>query len=86
MHVFLREGGALDETTGRACLCNALTANVELGQTRLDGYVEEPLLTLGADVEGARELALAHPAGLSVLDALRWLLAAPLPTAYPIVR
>jgi NAD(P)H-dependent flavin oxidoreductase YrpB (nitropropane dioxygenase family) len=75
VHVYLRKGGAVEDTVGRACLCNALTANVELGQTRHDGYVEEPLLTLGADVEGARQLALAHPGGWSALDALQWLLA-----------
>jgi hypothetical protein len=56
------------------CLCNALTANVELGQTRPDGYVEDPLLTLGADVVGARTLARTYPDGWSAFDALRWLL------------
>jgi NAD(P)H-dependent flavin oxidoreductase YrpB (nitropropane dioxygenase family) len=74
VHVYLRKGGALEDTVGRVCLCNALTANVDLGQTRPDGYTEEPLLTLGADVDGARQLALAHPAGWSALDALQWLL------------
>jgi NAD(P)H-dependent flavin oxidoreductase YrpB (nitropropane dioxygenase family) len=74
VHVFLRKGGTLEETVGRVCLCNALTANVELGQTRPDGYTEDPLLTLGADVEGARQLATAFPDGWSALDALHWLL------------
>jgi NAD(P)H-dependent flavin oxidoreductase YrpB (nitropropane dioxygenase family) len=74
VHVYLRKGGAIEDTVGRVCLCNALTANVGLSQTRPDGYTEEPLLTLGADVDGARELADAHPAGWSALDALRWLL------------
>lgn len=74
VHTYLRKGGALEDTVGRTCLCNALTANVDLGQTRPDGYTEEPLLTLGADVDGARLLSDAHPAGWSALDALRWLL------------
>jgi NAD(P)H-dependent flavin oxidoreductase YrpB (nitropropane dioxygenase family) len=74
VHVYLRKGGALEDTAGRVCLCNALTANVELGQTRPDGYTEDPLLTLGADVDGARQLARAYPDGWSALDALRWLL------------
>jgi len=74
VHVYLRKGGAIEDTVGRVCLCNALTANVELGQTRPDGYSEEALLTLGADVDGARVLADAHPDGWSALDALRWLL------------
>jgi NAD(P)H-dependent flavin oxidoreductase YrpB (nitropropane dioxygenase family) len=74
VHVYVRKGGAIEDTNGRVCLCNALTANVELGQTRSDGYVEEPLLTLGADVDGARELARAYPDGWSALHALSWLL------------
>jgi NAD(P)H-dependent flavin oxidoreductase YrpB (nitropropane dioxygenase family) len=74
VHVYLRKGGALEDTVGRVCLCNALTANVELGQTRPDGYVEDPLLTLGADVDNARQLARAYPDGWSALDALHWLL------------
>jgi NAD(P)H-dependent flavin oxidoreductase YrpB (nitropropane dioxygenase family) len=74
VHTFVRKGGAEEDTVGRACLCNSLTANVELGQTRLDGYVEEPLVTLGADVDGARRLAGLHPGGWSARDALQWLL------------
>ena len=74
VHVYLRKGGAVEDTVGRACLCNSLTANVQLGQTRPDGYLEEPLVTLGADVEGARRLAAAHPSGWSAEEAVNWLL------------
>ena len=74
VHTYLRKGGTVEDTEGRACLCNALTANVDLAQTRPDGYTEQPLLTLGADVDGARRLADAHPAGWSAREALRWLL------------
>ena len=74
VHVYLRKGGAVEDTVGRACLCNSLTANVQLGQTRPDGYLEEPLVTLGADVEGSRRLAAAHPSGWSAEEAVDWLL------------
>jgi NAD(P)H-dependent flavin oxidoreductase YrpB (nitropropane dioxygenase family) len=74
VHMFLRKGGTEEETVGRACLCNALTANVALGQTRADGYREEPLVTLGADLDGARRLAELHPQGWSATDVLSWLL------------
>jgi NAD(P)H-dependent flavin oxidoreductase YrpB (nitropropane dioxygenase family) len=74
VHTFVRKGGTVEDTVGRACLCNSLTANVELGQTRLDGYVEQPMVTLGADVEGSRRLAALHPAGWSARDALQWLM------------
>ena len=76
VHTYLRKGGTLEDTEGRACLCNALTANVGLGQTRRDGYSEEALVTLGADVESVRRLADAHPGGWSATDVLHWLLPA----------
>jgi NAD(P)H-dependent flavin oxidoreductase YrpB (nitropropane dioxygenase family) len=74
LHTYLRKGGTLEDTAGRVCLCNALTANVDLGQTRPDGYSEEPLLTLGTDLDGARRLTEAYPAGWSAREALSWLL------------
>ncbi len=74
VNTFVRKGGAIEDTVGRACLCNALTANVDLGQTRSDGYAEEPMVTLGADLDGARRLADAYPAGWTAGNALDWLL------------
>jgi NAD(P)H-dependent flavin oxidoreductase YrpB (nitropropane dioxygenase family) len=76
VHVYVRKGGAVEDTDGRACLCNSLTANVGLGQTRADGYTEEPLVTLGADLDGARRLAAEHPGDWSAVEALDWLLGA----------
>ncbi len=71
---FVRKGGGADDTAGRLCLCNALMANVGLGQTRATGYVEKPLITLGADLDGAKRLAALHPQGWTARDALDWLL------------
>jgi len=79
---FVRKGGSTEETVGRACLCNALFANVGLGQTQRDGYQEEPLVTLGEDLEGARRLAELYPRGWSARQALDWLLGE-LPAAEP---
>jgi len=42
-----RKGGAAEATPGRRCLCNALMANIGLGQSRADGSVEPSLLTSG---------------------------------------
>ena len=48
---FLKKGGALEETVGRKCLCNALLANLGLGQVRESDAGEElPLLTSGDDL------------------------------------
>lgn len=70
---YVRKGGDAADTVGRACLCNSLTANVGLGQTRHDGYREIPLATLGSDLSGARRLLDAHPAGWTAGQAVAWL-------------
>lgn len=75
-HMYVRKGGDIEDTRGRACLCNALTANVGLGQTRRDGFVEPGLATLGSDLDGARALAAKLPDGWTAEDAVSWLLGA----------
>ena len=74
LNTHLRKGGTLEEAEGRACLCNALAADVGLGQTRADGYTEVPLLTLGADLDGPARLSALRPDGWTADDALGWLL------------
>lgn len=71
---YLKKGGELDDTAGRKCLCNALVANVGLGQTRKDGYVELPAVTLGQDLEGPTEMIRRHPDGWTPTQAIEWLL------------
>ena len=46
---YLRKGGDEIDTVGRKCLCNALLANVGLGQVH-HGEHERPLVTCGDDV------------------------------------
>jgi NAD(P)H-dependent flavin oxidoreductase YrpB (nitropropane dioxygenase family) len=75
VHMYARKGGDPAETVGRACLCNALTADIGLGQTRRDGYVEPALVTLGSDLDGVRELAVRHPGGWTGADVVAWLTA-----------
>ncbi|MBK8479571.1 MAG: nitronate monooxygenase [Proteobacteria bacterium] len=43
--------GRPEQAQGRKCLCNALLANVGLGQRR-NGYAEPPLVTAGDDLAG----------------------------------
>ena len=74
VEMFVRKGGSADDAAGRACLCNALSADVGLGQTRPDGRTEEALVTLGSDLGGARRLAELHPDGWSADQVLDWLL------------
>ncbi len=74
VHMYVRKGGDAADTLGRKCLCNALTADVGLGQTRRTGYSEAPLVTLGSDTEGVTDLVTARPDGWSATDAVTWLL------------
>lgn len=73
---FIKKGGAIEEIEGRKCLCNGLMANIGLPQTRRDGYVEAPIVTLGSDIEGAKELLKKYPEGYGADSAVDWLLSA----------
>jgi nitronate monooxygenase len=48
--IYLKKGGELDETVGRACLCNCLVATAGFGQRRWDGYEEPVMVTSGDDL------------------------------------
>ncbi len=47
---YLRKGGLREETIGRKCICNGLLATIGLGQVRMDGQQESPVVTSGNDV------------------------------------
>jgi NAD(P)H-dependent flavin oxidoreductase YrpB (nitropropane dioxygenase family) len=74
VHMYVRKGGDAKDTVGRTCLCNALTSTAGLPQTRKDGSIESPVVTLGNDMEGAAELRAAHPTGWGAADVVAWLL------------
>ena len=92
LDVFARKGGDAAGAEGSNCLCNALMADVGLGQNRKDGYSEVPLVTLGSDLTGARKLDGENaqrggdPQSWSAAEAVAWLtsgLPAPTPDARP---
>lgn len=59
---YVRKGGDAEDTVGRKCLCNALVANIGLGQCQPDGYEEPPLLTAGDDLDCLRQfISPDHP-------------------------
>lgn len=60
---FVAKGGRVQNTVGRACLCNALLAACGQPQLRADGYVEPAIVTLGEDLSAAKELLKDLPAG-----------------------
>jgi len=50
VEAYVKKGGKAEDAVGRQCLCNALTADIGLGQLRVDGEVEQPLVTSGDDL------------------------------------
>ncbi len=71
---YLRKGGAEADTKGRKCLCNALMANIGLGQPRAGAAVEPPLVTSGDDVACIAPLVSEPPHSYGAADALDYLL------------
>ncbi|MEO8556779.1 MAG: nitronate monooxygenase [Actinomycetota bacterium] len=74
VHMYVRKGGDIADTVGRKCLCNGLTANVGLGQTRRDGYQEAPIATLGADLDGVTQMLSERAGGWTAAQAVDFLL------------
>jgi nitronate monooxygenase len=81
---YVRKGGQLAETVGRMCICNALMANIGLGQRRRDGWQEPPLVTCGDDVAQVARLASANRSlRYSARDVVDYLLSQiPAPATY----
>lgn len=71
---YVRKGGDVAETEGRKCLCNALMADVGLGQARKRGAEELPLVTSGDDLEAIVPV-LGRRETYGAADALEYLLA-----------
>ena len=56
------------------CLCNSLMADIGLPQLRPDGRRELPLVTMGSDLDGPKQLVKKYPGGWSAAQALDYLL------------
>ncbi|HSN26578.1 MAG TPA: nitronate monooxygenase [Kofleriaceae bacterium] len=69
---YLAKGGKLEDTVGRRCLCNSLTATVGLGQLRDGGSVEPPLVTSGDDLVSIGRF-LGERTSYSAADVLAYL-------------
>ena len=70
------KGGAAGEAENVKCLCNALMANIGLGQVRWGTYHEPALLTLGSDLSGAAELSVLHGGSWTSADVINYLTSA----------
>jgi NAD(P)H-dependent flavin oxidoreductase YrpB (nitropropane dioxygenase family) len=76
---YLRKGGSVEETLGRRCLCNGLTATIGLAQRFADGTVEPPLLTLGQNLDFLPELVARTGTDFTAADVVAYLLGRPGP-------
>jgi len=70
---YVKKGGALEDTVGRKCLCNALMANIGRAQVRDGGKQEPPILTAGDDLKGIAAF-LNGRERYSVADVIAYLL------------
>ena len=73
--VYLRKGGELQETVGRKCVCNALMANIDLGQVQRGGEAELPLITSGDDVANVARFLKRGSSSYTAADVIDYLLA-----------
>jgi nitronate monooxygenase len=67
--------GSADDCCGRQCLCNALMANIGLGQRLDDGTEELPLLTCGDQLTGIAAIIGDGEADYSAAQVVAYLLA-----------
>lgn len=71
---YVAKGGNPEDTRGRKCLCNALLANIGLGQVQKDGLVELPLVTAGDDLTAVKLLLDRYGPDYSAAQAVEFLL------------
>ena len=78
---YVAKGGKAEDTEGRLCVCNGLTAAIGLPQRREDGAEEPPLLTLGDDARAVLSVLSPDAGPYHAEDVLRHLLgSAPAPS------
>ncbi len=86
---YVAKGGKIEDTVGRKCLCNALLANIGYAQTRKDGDVEPPLVTVGDDLNTIAQFLAPGRESYSAAQVVESLLskvaAEPAATAEPVL-
>ena len=76
VNTFEFKGGSAEEARDVKCLCNALMANIGLGQVRWGTYREPALLTLGSDLSGVAELSALHGGSWTSANVVEYLTSA----------
>lgn len=76
---YVRKGGLEEDTVGRKCLCNALMADVGMGQIQAGGIEERPLLTAGDDLNNIARMMKPGKKSYGAKDVIAYLLSRELP-------
>lgn len=71
---YVKKGGLHEDTVGRKCLCNALLADVGMGQIQAGGYEEASLLTAGDDLNNITRILKKGEMSYSAKDVVMYLL------------
>jgi nitronate monooxygenase len=71
---YLHKGGTAEQTHGRKCVCNGLSATVGIGQVRAQGPAELPFVTAGDDLAHVAEFLSPGRDSYSAADVIRRLL------------
>jgi nitronate monooxygenase len=69
--VFASKGGAIEDTVGRQCICNALIANIGHPQVRAGKYIENGLVTAGDDLAGVERFLAPGADDYTAEDVIR---------------
>jgi nitronate monooxygenase len=72
--IYVAKGGGEANAQGRKCLCNALMADIGIGQMRAGGIVERTLVTSGDDVADIARFLRPGATSYSAADVVRRLL------------
>jgi len=74
VNVYVSKGGAVDATSGRKCICNALVASAGFPQVRAGKYVESGIITAGDDLAGIARFIPPGAADYTAADVVTALL------------
>jgi len=71
---YVQKGGAIADTVGRTCICNALFGTIGLNQVRSDQYTEPAIVTAGDDVQTVARFLKNGKQSYTAADVIRYLL------------
>lgn len=72
--VYVSKGGAIEDTVGRKCICNALLAAIDQPQSRGANFVEPPVVTAGDGLEDIGRFLAPGASSYSAADVISHLL------------